>query len=544
MIKRMISFVRPLIPALILSLLCGLVAESVQVVVAWFTGSMLSQSAFSINSLWLILIFIIVGGITAFAEQYSGHYVAFKILATIRNLVYQKIQKLAPAGLDQKKSADLLKMVGSDIEAMEIFYAHTIVPLFIGLIFLVGISIIFAIVAPAAGLIYFLCGALIGIFLPLYKANKIKEQNAELSKVQGKIQQQMFEAIMGRDILLQLNAVPVKVDSVEKEYHSEAKVSQKVGFLNWQKNWLKLIILIISWVLTAGVLITQAYPFSTVLPLLLAFPFAFKPVEALAALSDPLSKGFGAAKRVFELLDTPEPKTESADSVQIGQIKDIEVNHLNFKYPSRDVEVLNDINFSLREGEIGGIIGQSGSGKSTLVKLIMKWYHVKPNSITINGTDLDQIDRDSLWEQINYLTQEPQVFSDTIRQNLTLGNDSFNDEELWQILKQVQLSELIEQLPKGLDEVVSSTDLQLSAGEAQRLTLARALLHKSSFLILDEPTSNLDILNEKIILYAIKKHYHGIVLMITHREESLGICDYVWKMSDGRLIQEKNESVT
>ncbi|BDR58593.1 amino acid ABC transporter ATP-binding/permease protein [Xylocopilactobacillus apicola] len=534
MIKRMISFVRPLIPALCLSLLTGLAAESLQVIVAWFTGIIITTH-FSWPDLWFILIVIVIGGICAFVEQYSGHYVAFKILATIRKLVYRKIQKLAPAGLDQKQSGDLLKTIGSDIEAMEIFYAHTIVPLFLGLIFLVGVSIIFALIAPIAGLIYLICGILIGIGLPLFKANKIADKNSELSKVQGQIQQDMFEAIRGRDILIQLDAVSKKLAAVRSNYQEEAIVSQQVGLLNWQKGWLKLIILIISWIITAAGLISFNYPLATVLPLLLAFPFAFKPVEALASLSDSLSKGFGAAKRVFALLDTPEPKSQNSGTLQIEQIQDLKIQNLNFSYPNRDVEVLKDVSLTLKQGQIGGIIGPSGSGKSTLVKLIMEWYPVSEDTISLNGTELNKIDHNSLWSQINYLTQEPQLFSDSIRQNLTLGDETFCDSDLWNILSEVQLTDLVKQLPKGLDEPLEALDLELSAGEAQRLALARALLHPSSFLILDEPTSNLDVLNEKIILYAIKKHYQGMVLMITHREESLSICDVVWKISNGQV---------
>lgn len=214
------------------------------------------------------------------------------------------------------------------------------------------------------------------------------------------------------------------------------------------------------------------------------------------------------------------------------------MDHLTYAYPDRAQTVLQDVSLQLRQGQIGGIVGVSGAGKSTLAKLLMKWYPAPKGTIAINGVDAADWQTATLWQEINYLPQRAQIFHATVRENLQLGAKDLTGDAIKRVLAQVKLTERIDRLLMGLETVLNA-DSGLSAGEQQRLALARAFLHPSSLLILDEPTSNLDVINEQIILNSIRDYYPGMVLMITHREETLGFCDVVWRLADGQLTVEK-----
>ncbi|MCI2171800.1 amino acid ABC transporter ATP-binding/permease protein [Schleiferilactobacillus perolens] len=536
MIKRMVAYVRYLLPVLILSWLAGMVAELGQVFVAWQTGRILISPSTQLQSLaWVLVAGVILAALCAFAEQYAGHYVAFKVLADLRNTVYAKVERLAPAGLSAKRSGDLLKAVGSDIEAMEVFYAHTLVPIAIGIGFTIILAVGYAQISLAAAVVMLLVASVIGFALPFFKYHQLAQANAQLATVQATTQQEMLEAVRGRDALLQLAAVDQQMQTVDDQYQEEAPAQQKVGLLNWQKNWLAWVIILASWLLLAAWIGVQTNFSRTLVPLLLAFPFSFRPLLALSSLPDALSKGLGATRRIFALLDTPEPVTNTGEVKLARPIDEIAVDHLTFAYPERSQTILEDVSLTLHSGQIGGIIGESGAGKSTLVKLLMKWYPAPVGTIRINDLSITDIQTQSLWQRINYLPQQAQIFHTTIQQNLTLGDTEITDPAITRVLEQVKLTHRIAQLPQGLQTIIDPTAPALSAGELQRLALARAFLHPSSLLILDEPTSNLDVLNEKIILTSVKHYYFGMVLMITHRSETLGVCDVVWRLQDSHL---------
>lgn len=539
MIRRMLTYVGYLVPVLIFSWFAGLIAELGQVFVAWQAGRLFISGSQSVRPLlWWLIGGILIAAIGAFAEQYAGHYVAFKVLADLRNVVYAKVQRLAPAGLDNQRSGDLLKAVGDDIEAMEVFYAHTIVPIAIGAAFTLVLAVTYAWYDLVAGLLVLAASILVGGVLPLYRYRRLRTANARLAQVQGETQQQMLEAVRGRDALLQLHAAGQKMAAVDAQYQQEGPAQQAVGVLNDQKGQLAWLVIIGTWLALAAWLGVRTHFSLAVLPLLLAFPFAFRPLLALANLPDSLSKGLGATKRVFVLLDTPEPNQTDGTQALTDNIADVQVDHLTYAYPNRAQTVLQDVSLQLRQGQIGGIVGVSGAGKSTLAKLLMKWYPAPKGTIAINGVDAADWQTATVWQEINYLPQRAQIFHATVRENLQLGEKNLTGDAIKRVLAQVKLTERIDRLPMGLDTVLNA-DSGLSAGEQQRLALARAFLHPSSLLILDEPTSNLDVINEQIILNSIRDYYPGMVLMITHREETLGFCDVVWRLADGQLTVEK-----
>ncbi|ERL65970.1 amino acid ABC transporter ATP-binding/permease protein [Schleiferilactobacillus shenzhenensis] len=538
MIHRMLFFIRRLIPVLFLSWLAGMVAELGQVFVAWQSGRILVSLGQNVGPLtaWLA-VGVVLAALCAYVEQYAGHYVAFKVLADIRNHVYRKVEQLAPAGLDKQQSGDLLKAVGSDIEAMEVFYAHTIVPLAIGIGTLIVLPLFYAQASLTAAFTMLTAGLLVGFGLPFFRYRQLATANAQLAAVQGTTQQQMLEAVRGRDALLQLVASDRTIQRVDAQYQVEGPAQQRVGWLNWQKNWLAWLIIIAGWFLLAAASGAATGYAPMLLPYMLAFPFSFRPLLALANLPDALSNGFGATRRIWQLLDTPVPATNTGGTPLVQPITALTVAHLNYAYPDRAQGVLADVSLHLAKGQIGGIIGESGAGKSTLAKLIMKWYPAPAGTIQVNGTPISDVSAASLWQEINYLPQQAHIFQASVRQNLTLGAPEIAEAAITRVLDQVRLTERIARLPQGLDTVIGAAEPVLSAGEQQRLALARAFLHPSSVLILDEPTSNLDVVNERIILNSVKQYYPGIVLMITHRLETLGICDVVWRLENGQMTE-------
>ncbi|RWZ63501.1 ABC transporter ATP-binding protein [Lacticaseibacillus paracasei] len=491
MIRSLLRYTHHLTGAIIISFLIGLVAELTKVVVLVLAAMMLFDPQNASHLLIPGIISVVIVGLGSFGEQYAGHFVAFHVLAELRGAVYRKLVQLAPAKLDSQGSGKLLKLIGSDIEAMEIFYAHTIVPV----------------------------------------ADRQKAVN----------QQYLLESVRGMAVLRQLEVADARMKTGNEGFDHEATAFQQSQFGQLLKNMSATLVMLVAWLFIVWLSgWTQPQPLQQAL--LAVFPLTFGPLLALTNLPASLLNGFAAARNLLNLLQEAPATSAAIDATQtLNQIATIQVDHVTFKYPSRDETVLRQVSLSLHAGEIVGFVGASGSGKSTLGKLIMGWYPLTQGRILIDGIDLTKIDPASLRAQVNYLPQTPVFFSESVRDNLTLHDSTITDAQIWTVLDQVKLTSRLRQAEKGLDENVVSGQLQFSSGEQQRLELARALLHPSSVLVLDEPTSNLDTENERLILDAIKAYYHGIVIMISHRAESAAYADRLYRFADHRVSAASTE---
>ena len=537
MIRGLLRYTHHLTGAIFISFLIGMVAELAKVVVLVLAAMMLFDPQNAGQLLLPGLIAIILLGLGSFGEQYSGHYVAFHVLADLRGAVYRQLVKLAPAKLDTQASGKLLKLIGSDIEAMEIFYAHTLVPVAIGLVYgLVGggsypqlnwLAAIIALISYVA----------VGMVVPYARHRQLTAKTQAADRLKAANQQYLLESVRGMAVVRQLGIAKQRMTKGNEGFDQEAAAFQQAQFSQLLKNVAATVVIVGGWLLMIWLSGWQQ-PTAIQQALLAIFPLTFGPLLALNNLPGSLLNGLAAARNLFNLLQEQPLNAASPNANRVvTAINRIQVDQVSFSYPTRPEEaVLKDVTVTLNAGEIVGFVGASGSGKSTLAKLIMGWYPVSHGQILIDGNDLATIKPTALRNQMNYLPQMPVFFSESVRDNLTLHDPAITDQQIWTVLDQVKLRARLEQMSHGLDTVVAASHVPFSSGEQQRLELARALLHPSSVLVLDEPTSNLDTENERLILETIKTYYHGIVILISHRPESAAFADRIYRFSEHQVV--------
>lgn len=488
----------------------------------------------NISWLWLwIILLALIGGIARFSEQYLGHLAAFKILSNMRNMVYQKILKLAPAKLDSARSSDVLKLLAQDIDQIEIFYAHTLSPIVIGFLTSLIFVIIFWIVQPILGVIVLVSYLLIGLIFPLYSQRHLTNLTDDLNNADLKEQRLMSDAVVGKTELQQYQAVDPYLNKLQGASEDYWQLDRKKSTGQIRNSLSMQLTMIMALILFVVIVKNNDLSFIWAL----VFPFTFSRVLALGNLPGSLAGGLLAAKHVFEMLDE-RPIVENNGTKVLASMDNFGLDQVDFAYPERlQDQILNQTNLKVSQGERIGLIGASGSGKSTIMKLIMRWYQAQGGQVTVDGIEVSQYTLEQLRKNISYVPQTAQIFNASIRENLTLRDKSITDEKIWQVLGWLDLTTTIKGLKKQLDTKISTAKPVLSAGEVQRLELARALVHESSLLILDEPTSNLDVINEALILRTVKVHYQGTVVVVTHRYSTLAICDRVLELENGQLIE-------
>ncbi|WP_318766930.1 amino acid ABC transporter ATP-binding/permease protein [Lactiplantibacillus carotarum] len=528
LLKRLLTMAGPLNGVLAASILAGLIATTAQTGLLWATFNVLFQPE---PHLWLtILVLALIGGLTRFSEQYLGHLAAFKILARLRNLTYAQMMRLAPAKLDDAHSSDVLKLLAQDIDQIEIFYAHTLAPVILGAITSVGFTVWFWQVNPLLGLIALAAYVLIGLVYPLLSQRRLTELAPDLGRADLKEQRLMADAVTGKATLQQFQAVNqhlTRLDQTTRQFWSLDRTKATRQTLSGLAMQLTMVLGLAAFIVVVK-MIHAPFVWAVI------FPFTLSRVLALGNLPGSLSGGLLAAKHVFALLDEV-PVAPATGQEPINTLAEFGLNAVDFAYPQRPSDqVLKQTALTVTPGERVGLIGPSGAGKSTIMKLVMRWYIAQGGTVTVNQQDTTTYDLAQLRQTMAYVPQNAQLFAGSLRENLTLRT-RMDDERLWEVLDWLDLQRIIMRLPDQLDTLVDRQRPVLSAGEVQRLELARALLSPSSLLILDEPTSNLDVVNEALILKAVKQHYHGTVVLVTHRHSSLALCDRVLELRDGRL---------
>ena len=552
---QLIGLVSPLLPIMLLAIALGVIGFLMAIFVTIFAGMALQSGSgllalpgvFGADPVRLLFIFMgaaaVLRGLLHYAEQYCNHYIAFRLLALIRHKVFEALRKLAPAKMDGRDKGDLISVLTADIELLEVFYAHTISPIAIAVIVSGIMTAFLAAIHPSAGCLAFAGYLTVGLIIPLWNGGRTRGEGAENRAGMGALSGYVLDSLRGLDVTLGFGYGEKRRAAMAEKSDELAGTSGRLASLaGGQSAVTTLVILVCSFgmaFLTAHLAETGVIGPGEALIAVLAMSGSFGPVTALSALSNSLALTLGAGDRVLGILEEePVVKEITAYDRQDSwegyyHFEGARVSHVSFAYGAE--KVLDDVSLTIPRGKITGILGPSGSGKSTLLKLLMRFYDADSGDILLSGEDIRRIQTNRLRDAEAYVAQETQLFNDTIAENIAVGKVDASRVEIMRAAKKASLDEFVRALPNGYDTKVGELGDALSGGERQRIGLARAFLHNAPFLLLDEPTSNLDALNEGIILKSLREEAkEKTVVLVTHRKSTMKVCDAVAEMKSGR----------
>lgn len=544
LVARLINFMKKLLPVILLAVFFAVFGFLITV---YIPAKIISLGFDAVNgeklkiiSLIILVVLAISRGLFRYGEHYFGHYVAFKVLADFRREIFSKLRRLAPSKLDSQDSGALLKLIGEDVEALEVFFAHTLAPITTGTIVSIILIIYYLqyniLLALIAVIVYFT----LAVIIPNIFSNKLKPHLEVQQKYRKSYTSYFLESLRGMKDLLQLGVEKERFKNLSKESRIVNKKERnvaKLNFLQFSYSFLTIGFGVLTFAFVDFILVNKnVISVKGAVITLVVFSSSFAPFLELSRLPLGLGRALQAAKQTFSLLDENEPLGNDG-SKEIEKINEIKFENVDFSYPKRDKMIFENLNLHFEDEKIVGLVGESGSGKSTLMKIVMKWYMAKSGKISLNEEDILEIDSRKLQEKIAYIPQFPQIFSQTIRENLVLGNDKITDEEILEIAEKCRLKDVILSTENGLDTKINSEKIIFSSGEMQRLELMRALLKRADVYIFDEPTSNLDTLNESIILNLIKENCKGMVFLISHRMSTVSFSDIVYRVENGKCFK-------
>ena len=537
----LIGLVKPMLHIMILAITLGtlgyLCAISLTILASHILLGMLGKIGFA-----FLLGVAVLRGILHYAEQYCNHYIAFKILAIIRHKVFAVLRKLCPAKLEGKEKGNLIAIITSDIELLEVFYAHTISPIAIAVL-TSGIMVLYiSHIHPAAGFLALVAYCVVGIAIPVMNGKCGAADGLEVRNKIGEVNSNVLDSLRGIDELIQYEQGTKYIarmnDKSTKLGNMQKKLSKLEGQTKGRTNLIILLSSIAMLVLSSILFQYGAMEFQNVVIATVTLMGSFGPVVALANLSNNLNQTLASGERVLSLLEeqpmvkeVPEDTCWKAVNAEFGGAN---ADDITFAY-NQEV-ILKNYNIEIQPGKIIGIHGKSGSGKSTLLKLFMRFWDVNSGKIHLSGENIKEIPTCKLRNMESYVTQETALFHDSIYKNIAIAKENTTMEEVVEAAKKASIHDFIMTLPKQYETEVGELGDTLSGGEKQRIGIARAFLHDAPFMLLDEPTSNLDSLNEGIILKSLQEESNGkTVVLVSHRESTMKVADSVFEMENGRV---------
>lgn len=484
----------------------------------------------------------VIRGLLRFLEQYGNHYIAFKLLAVLRDKIFTSLQRLCPAKLESKQKGSIIAMITSDIETLEVFYAHTISPICIAVIVSVVVFTLVGLVSSwYLALIALIGYFLIGIIVPMIASDRLKASGVRYRTEFASFNAYFLDSIKGiKDIILH-NADQARKTEVNRRsdilLDETKKMKQKITNAGAATEFIVSIIIIAT--LACGIALVAGDLLSAgrmVIGVVTIFG-SFGPVIAISALPGNLTQTFASGDRVLDLLSEKPAVTPVKDG-QIIDFEDLSVSDLSFSYDGQ-TKVLRDICMQAKKGEIIGITGESGCGKSTFLKLLLRFWQKDSGRIDYNGFDIDTVDTDSLLDNVTMVSQTTYLFDETIENNLRIAKPDATMQEIENACKLASVHDFILTLPDGYQSRAGALGDNLSAGEKQRIGLARAFLRGSALILLDEPTSNVDSINEGIILKALKEQKHRkSIILVSHRASTMSIADRIYRVEKGRMYEQ------
>lgn len=543
-VARLIVLVKPMLPIMAAAIVMGVAGHFCATFITIFGGFAILTAAGLQSPLpavgtafGCILMFALLRGVLRYAEQASNHYIAFRLLALIRDKVFGALRRLTPAKLEGRDRGDLISLITADIEALEVFYAHTISPVCIAVLWAAGMTAFTAHWHILPALVLLAGYLLVGAALPVWSAKRGQAVAREYRQALADTNSYVLESLRGLRETIQYNDTAARAAGIaaHSETLGEKQTAMKCreGLTTAVTNTVILLTALTVLGTTLVLCRNGAVGGEAVLICTLSALGSFGPVVALANLAANLVQVFASADRVLDLLEetpiTPEV-TNGGNTAFTGAAAD----HVTFAYGQETI--LNNLSLTVPKGQIVGITGKSGSGKSTLLRLFMRFWDAGSGKITFGGADIRSVNTAALRSQESFVTQDTELFADTIENNVRIANRNATHEQVVEACQKASLHDFITSLPQGYGTQVGELGGALSGGERQRIGVARAFLHDAPFVLMDEPTSNLDSLNEGVILKAVKEECRDkTVLLVSHRASTMAVANTVYSVESGRV---------
>ena len=540
---RLIGLVKPLAGYMVLAIVMGLIGHLAATFITVFGGYAVADllgidTPFTLSFLFAaVIVFALVRGLLRYAEQSCNHFIAFKLLALIRDRVFRALRRLCPAKLEGRDRGNLISIITSDVELLEVFYAHTISPIVIATLFSLLLCVFIGGFHPLLAALALAAYLTVGVAIPLLTSKRGSDDGLNLRTRSGALSGFMLDSLRGLTEILQygqgekrMQEMNAQIDALSED---EKRMSRTTGKNQAATNTVILLFDLAMLLVSALLYQNGQAPFLGVLIPTIALMSSFGPVVALANLGSTLQSTFAAGNRILDILDEA-PIIEEVTKGQDITFSGAEAESVSFAYGEE--KILDDLSLKVPKGAVVGLVGRSGSGKSTLLKLFMRFWDTQQGRITLSGTDVKHINTASLREAESFVTQETHLFHDSIRSNLRIAKLDATDAEIETACRKASIHDFIMTLPQGYDTPVGELGDTLSGGERQRIGVARAFLHDAPLMLLDEPTSNLDSLNEAIILKALRQEKQDkTVVLVSHRPSNMRIADQVYSVEHGRM---------
>ena len=560
----LIGLVKPLLHIMLAAIILGTLGYLCAIFLTILAGQVIVHGLLTgvagmtvpVEKMWLVftpvktiitvmIVIAVLRGILHYVEQYCNHFIAFKLLAIIRHKVFASLRKLCPAKLEGRDKGNLISIITTDIELLEVFYAHTISPIAIATLTSIIMVIFIGRYHWLAGLLALTAYLIVGVAIPMWNGKRGSQKGMEFRTSFGELNSFVLDSLRGLDETIQYGQGEKRKKQMTGQSKNLAEMQESLSKMEGsQRSFTNMVILLASFgmlALTIWLYDKGAMGFEGILTCTIAMMGSFGPVVALSSLSNNLNQTLASGERVLSLLEeTPlveeipgDVETSGAESMEHG-FTGAEAENVTFAYGEE--VILDNYSLKLQPGKITGIHGASGSGKSTLLKLLMRFWDVQDGSVSVDGTDVRKIPTKHLRDMESYVTQETHLFHDSIANNIAIAKPGASREEIMEAAKKASIHDFIMTLPKGYDTEVGELGDTLSGGEKQRIGIARAFLHECPLILLDEPTSNLDSLNEGIILKSLKESAEKkTVVLVSHRVSTMNVADVVYEMENGRI---------
>lgn len=544
--KRLIVELKPLAPIMGITVFLGVMGFLAAIGISGFAGIGLGILIGEVDGIAfktviiIMIIFAVLRGVLRYGEQLSGHYIAFKILYVMRDKVFKKLRELVPSKLEGAEKGNLISLITSDIELLEVFYAHTIAPIFIAGITNTIVTVILYKINPwfgVVGLVFFL---IVGVVIPYFSSVLGRKSGMEYREMFSECNNYILDSLRGLNEIIFFENGEERLEEINnksnKINNSLEGIKRHEGIIRATTD-LTIMVGILS-LLGVGIYeynLGNINIISLVLGVII-IASSFGPVVALSNLSNTLLQTFACAQRLFILLDEEPKIIEKVDGEKVEE-SSIEYKNVSFKYEKRKEYVLENTELKIKKGEKIALIGESGIGKSTIAKLIMRFWDVDSGEIRIGKENIKDIKIENLRKSQTLVSQETYLFNQSILDNIRIGKLNASKEEVINAAKKASIHDFIMKLPRGYETRAGELGENLSSGEKQRIGLARAFLNNGEILILDEPTSNLDTLNESLILKSIKENSDNkTIILISHRKSTTAICEKEIKLKDKKIV--------